>query len=188
MTWRTLETLVWFAFYGALIAFMLIWNTASPTYKAIYVDRTASDWLPDGSRDYALGTEIRGSAFAPYFAEGWWRPEADMRWGRGTRHTLELIPTVDILAGTKLVTEVGVFQLRGARRRTVRVLLNDVEIVRLDMSNQNQTVSVKVPRLPAGVPVVIAFIVERAASPVTQGMSFDQRDLGVRFVSLVIGG
>lgn len=188
MTWRTLETLAWFALYGALIAFLLTWNTASPMYNAIYVDRTASDWLPYETRDYVLGTEVRGSAYAPYFAEGWWRPEAAMRWGRGTRHTLELVPTVDIPAGTPLVTEVGVFQLRDARRRTVRVLLNDAEIAKLDMSNQNQIISVGVPRLLAGVPVTIAFIVERAASPVTQGMSFDQRDLGVRFVSLVIGG
>jgi hypothetical protein len=46
-TLRTLETVAWFALYGAIIVFLLTWNTASPAYNAVYVERTATEWPAD---------------------------------------------------------------------------------------------------------------------------------------------
>lgn len=51
MSLRTLETVAWFALYGAIIFFLLTWNTASPAYNAVYVERTATVWPADAAAD-----------------------------------------------------------------------------------------------------------------------------------------
>lgn len=187
MSRRTLETFAWFAAYGAIILFLLTWNGASTTYNAVYVERTSADWLPDATRDYEPGTTISGSEVSPYFGEGWWRPEPSERWGRGSRSTIELVPTADIPAGSRLVASFGAHLLRDTTTRPVRVLLNGAEIAVVDVSDEASELYVAVPELPAGVPVSITFVVEPAKSPLSQGESADPRELGVMFVQVTLG-
>lgn len=51
MSARTLETIAWLALYAAIIVFLLTWNTASPAYNAVYVERSATVWPSEAARD-----------------------------------------------------------------------------------------------------------------------------------------
>src|ERR1700712_3978487 len=85
---RFIETILWSVFYLAFLVFVLTAHAASPMYSAIFIDRTASDWLPDATRRYAPPDLILGREPSPYFAHGWWGPQTDRRWGKGRRNTI----------------------------------------------------------------------------------------------------
>ena len=51
MSLRTLETIAWFALYAVIVVFLLTWNTASPAYNAVYVERSATVWPADAAGD-----------------------------------------------------------------------------------------------------------------------------------------
>lgn len=187
MGWRSIETAAWFLLYAGLIGFVLLWNTASPTYNAVYRDRSAADWLPEATRAYVPGTEITGNAPSPFFDGGWWRPEETFRWGRGARNALVIAPAQAIPAGSRIVFEIGILPVRLLREYRVDVLVNGETAGRIVAASEARTFELALPfALPAGEPAVIAFLPQVAKSPLSQGYGGDPREMGVRFYRLTI--
>lgn len=187
MRWRTLETAAWLALYAGILIFLFGWNTASPMYNAIYRDRSAADWLPESDRAYEPGTTITGTAPSPYFDGGWWRPEAEFRWGRGTRSGLVIVPTRTMEAGSRIVAELAVFPLRMVREYRVDVIVNGETLGKFAVGNEKRSYEIVLPfALPAEVPATIVLQSQFAKSPVSQGYGLDQRELSVQFFDLVV--
>lgn len=187
MGWRTLETAAWLALYGGILIFLCSWNSASSTYNEIFRDRTSSDWLPGRTRTYEPGTRILGTTPSPYFAGGWWRSEAALRWGRGTQSRLVIEPAVDIDAGARIVTHFAIFPLRAMREYPVNITVNGERIAQIVAGSEQERHEITVPfALPAGRPTTIAFESQFSKSPLSQGYGLDQRELGVQFLDLTV--
>ena len=187
MGWRTFETAAWLALYSAILIFLFSWNSASPTYNAVFRDHSSSDWLPGETRAYEPGTTIRGTAPSPYFAGGWWRPETTFRWGRGTRSRLVIEPTWEIAAGSRIVTHFGLFPLRAMREYRVGIIVDGEQIAEVAAASEKQRYEFVLPfALPAGAPATIVFESQFSKSPLSQGYGLDQRELGLQFFDLTV--
>jgi hypothetical protein len=188
MNLRFIETVGWIGFYGAFIAFALTVRAVSPTYRAVVIERTAADWLPDATRSYAPPDAIVGHEPSPYFGRGWWRPEPDRRWGKGERSTIVVQPARNLPAGSRVKGRIGAL-LGGSRtHQTVVVEVNGIEVDRLDVGtatgDNTRTFDAPLPRAyAAGDEIEIAFIVPDATSPLLPHQSGD-RTLGVCFFEL----
>lgn len=186
---RFLETLIWVAFYLGFLVFAFTYNAASPMYRAIFIEQTATDWLPDATRDYAPPTPILGNEDSPYFAGGWWWADKDGRWGMGERSTLVTLPTRVLARGSRITGRIGAL-LGGTRpEQTIAIEINGVEVERLLFAVADEVRSFDAP-LPApvgsGEVLEIAFVVPGAQSPLLLQIRDDSRQLGVRFYELAV--
>jgi hypothetical protein len=188
---RFLETIVWSVFYFAFLVFVLTAHAASPMYNAIFIERTAADWLPDATRRYSPPDAISEHELSPYFARGWWRPEVDRRWGRGGRNTIVVQPTRSLPEGSRVKGRIGAL-LGGTRsNQTIIIEVNGVEVDRLVFFVNKIAEKVMFDaRLPMpvaeGESVEIAFVVPGATSPLLLHLSDDFRQLGVCFFELAL--
>jgi hypothetical protein len=189
---RFIETIVWSVFYLAFLVFVLTAHASSPMYNAIFIDRTATDWLPDATRRYAPPDAISGQQVSPYFANGWWRPEADRRWGKGGRNTIVVQPTRSLPEGSRVKGRIGAL-LGGSRKNQIIIIeVNGVEVDRLDFVANKSGENIKMfdARLPAAIAegerVEIAFVVPGATSLFLLHGGDDHRPLGVCFFELAL--
>jgi hypothetical protein len=189
---RFLETIAWSIFYGAFLVFALTADAASPTYTAVFIDRTAADWLPDATRRYAPPEAIAGKEFSPYFARGWWRPQPDQRWGKGERNTIVVQPTRSLPEGSRVKGRISALVGRAKPNQTITIEINGVEVDRLDFAANKTAAEIKTfdAKLPAsfieGERVEIAFVVRGATSPFLLRRGEDFRRLGVCLFELAI--
>lgn len=188
---RWIETLLWVALYAGIVAFVLTANASPPMYRAIFFDRTASDWVPGASRSYVPGTVIRGNALSPYFGRGWWTPEKEGRWGRGAENVIVIRPTVTIPAGSPVKASLGAMLAPGRPHQPVTVTLNGEALATLDFTGTMPSVNLAVvttKALPAGQDAFLTIHVPGATSPyLAHAYSRDQREHGIGLATLSIG-
>ena len=190
---RFIETIGWLVFYFAFGVFVFTAHAASPIYSAIFIDRTAADWLPDATRRYVPSETISGKQRSPYFAGGWWQPGADQRWGKGARSTIVVQPTRSLAHGSRVKGRIGAW-LGGDRTvQTIIVEVNGTEVDRLEFNGKEGTMTFDAA-LPGsygqGEPIEIAFVVPGSTSPFLLHAGDDFRQRGVSFyeLALVPGG
>lgn len=186
---RFTETIAWLALYIGFVVFALTAGAASPLYRAVFIDRTASDWEPGATQSYVPSTVIAGNHSSAYFASGWWAPETDARWGRGARSIIIVQPTRDLPVGSRLQGRIGAMVGGHRPNQTIIVEVNGTEADRLEFSLSDRVKIFDVP-LPApvatGDAVEIAFIVPDAGSPLLLHAGPDFRELGVSFYELTL--
>jgi len=184
---RFFESIMWIAFYGAFLIFALTASSAPAMYHAIFISRTAADWLPSGSPRYDLLTPIRGNQLSPNFASGWWRAEAEFRWGRGARSTIVIQPTSDLPKGSRARGRIAAMLGGDRSDQEIKIEIDGVEVADLQFGPSTGIADFDVP-LPSpihvGEQMEIAFIVPGATSPFLLHTSDDDRQLGVRFYEL----
>lgn len=192
---RLIETIGWLTFYGAFSVFVLTAQAACPLYSAIFIHRTAADWLPGATRSYAPPDVISGRELSPYFAAGWWPPENDRRWGKGERNTIVVHPTRRLIDGSRIKGRIGAL-LGGSRtEQTIIIEVDGIEVDRLQFAAKSgegvKTFDVALPVSYAqGEPIEIAFLIPGATSPFLLHAGDDYRRRGVSFyeIALVPGG
>jgi hypothetical protein len=186
---RFVETIVWSVFYFAFAVFVLTADASSPMYRAVFIDRTAADWLPDTTRSYAPPDVILGQKPSPYFAQGWWGVEADRRWGKGERNTIVVQPTRSLPDGSRVKGRIGALVGGTRTSQTIIIEVNGIEVDRLDI-NIGENAATFDARLPAsigeGERVEIAFVVPGATSPFLLHISGEFRQRGVCFFELAL--
>lgn len=188
MTARSIETVAWFGLYVVFALFALTYVGAPPLYRAIYVDHTATDWVQTLRRDYLPGTRIEGNELSPYFGGMWWHVEADGRWGRGSRNSIEVVPTRTIEAGTRVTGRYRSLVGGTQPTRVVRIEVNGVEVYRrLHRSSEQVAFDVPVPhRVEAGETLEVTFVTPEARSPLSMHLGDDFRELGVFLYELTV--
>ena len=188
---RFIETIGWLVFYSAFSVFVLTAHAASPIYSAIFIDRTAADWLPDATRRYVPSEAISGKQFSPYFAGGWWPPEKDRRWGKGERNTIVVQPTRGLAYGSRIRGRIGALSGGGRADQTVIIEVNGIEVDRLKFNGKlGEVVTAFDAALPGsyqeGEPIEIAFVVPGSTSPFLLRANDDFRQRGVSFYELAL--
>lgn len=188
---RFIETVGWLVFYCAFSVFVLTAHAASPIYSAIFIHRTATDWLPGATRTYAPPDAISGKELSPYFAVGWWPPESDRRWGKGGRNTIVVQATRHLTYGSRVKGRIGAL-LGGSRTdQTIIIEVNGIEVDRLQFkAGSGNDIKIFDAPLPAsyaqGELIEIAFVVPGATSSFLLHASDDFRQRGVSFYELAL--
>ncbi|MGN6101559.1 MAG: hypothetical protein ACTHOR_10465 [Devosia sp.] len=188
MSWRTLETLGWLALYLGFAVFVLTADAMTPLYRAVFVERTTADWLPDADLTYVPGTTISGVVPSPYFGAGWWPAVAEGRWGRGGRSVLRLRPGADLPAGSHLRAQLGAF-LASSSPVTIGIAVNGTTIATLPFEPPGRARAIDLPlpmSLPAGEPVEIVLTDSAPSSPLAAHFGADSAVRGVRLLELSI--
>jgi hypothetical protein len=199
MNLRFIETILWVAFYFAFALFALTADTAPPIYRAIFIDRTTTDWLPGASRIYVPSERILGSENSPFFARGWWGAGAKCRWGSAERSTVVVEPTRSISRGGRLRGNLAVL-LGGTRTsQTIGIEVDGIEVTRLEFkateaSAQENVAGENIKMFDAEIPspiaigeaVVIAFVVPGASSPFLIQARDDSRTRSVCLYELAL--
>jgi hypothetical protein len=194
MNLRFIETIGWVVFYGAFVVFALTVHTVSPIYRAVFIDQTVADWLPDTTRRYVPPDAILGKELSPYFGNGWWSPESDMRWGKGGRSTIVVQPTRSLPYGSRVKGRIGALLGRNRANQTIIIEVNGIEVDRLDFSVVKNKIGEDIKTFDAQLPtsfakggqVEITFVVPDATSPFLMHQSNDLRQLGVCFFELAL--
>ena len=184
-----LETLAWFGLYAGLIGFVLFADGSAPMYRQIFIDRTATHWLPDATRDYEPGTTISGTEPSAFFAGGWWWATPDGIWGKGERNVVEVVPRRAVPAGGRVTGTLRAL-IGGLRQsQAVSVSVAGVEIGRLQFEDgSTKEFSFSLPMtLPAGERAEIVFHVPGAQSPLLLHIDGNTRQLGIQLLRLVVG-
>ncbi len=181
-----IEAICWYALYAAFAVFALTANSASPLYRAVFVDKNQADYLTQATRDYAPGQLIRGSEPSAYFAYRWWGPSEDGRWGRGERNEIVLVPTSDLSAGSSVTASFGV-EVGGTKQSQLVILMaNGVEVWRGDLGGHtNINVPLRVDAR-AGEQLTIAFLLPGLQSPLQRLVRGDLRELGIHLQTLAL--
>ena len=186
--WRSLETVGWVALYVAAIAGLVSYQASSPMYRAIFLEKTATFWLPEATRDYHVGTPVIGDGPAPYFAGGWWQPADGTIWGDGGRNRLQFLPDVALEAGTPVEIRIGGLVAPAEESEPVSVEVNGKIAAHFDVGLALAEYSFTLPAaVAAHAPLDIVFVVPEASSPVRMGLGPDHRIYGVRLRSISIG-
>ena len=191
---RSMETVCWVVFYAAFVVFALTVRAPSPIYRAVFIDRTAADWLPDATRRYVPPDVIFGKELSPYFAGGWWRPDPDGRWGKGARNTIVVQPTRGLPGGSRVQGRVGALSGKNRAGQTVIIEVNGTEVDRLEFGAAKNGIPEAIKtfgaRLPApfaaGEQIEITFVVPDSTSPFLMHQSGDFRKLGVFLYELAL--
>jgi hypothetical protein len=188
---RFIETIGWLVFYSAFSAFVLTAHAASPIYSAIFIDRTAADWLPDATRRYVPSEVILGKQFSPYFAKGWWPPETNRRWGKGERNTIVVQPTRSLAYGSRVTGRIGALSGGGRADQTVIIEVNGIEVDRREFKGKHGEVVTAFDAALAGSykqgeSIEIAFVVPGSTSPFLLHANDDFRQRGVSFYELAL--
>ena len=192
---RFIETTLWSVFYLAFLVFALTARASPPLYNAIFFDHTAADGLPGATLRYAPPDAILGQKLSPYFADGWWRPEPDHRWGKGGRNTVVVQPTRNLPDGSRVKGRIGALVGGWRTTQTVIIEVNGVVVDRLDFGpnipgDKVGNARMFDARLPApvaeGERVEIAFVVPGATSFFLLHGGDDARRLGVSFYELAL--
>jgi hypothetical protein len=186
---RFTEIVIWTLFYLGFAVFALTADAAAPMYRAIFIDRTASDWLPDASRSYEPSTPILGNKPSPYFGGGWWLPEDDARWGKGARNSIVVEPTRSLPAGTKISGRIGAMLggLQGHVNIAIEINGTDCADVDFTAADGPKTFEISLPApVTSGQALKITFVVSDANSPFLIHTGSDARQLGTRFYELTV--
>jgi hypothetical protein len=185
--WRMLETAGWLALYAALIGFVLLWNTAPPFYRKVFIEQSTSDWVPHGTRDYEPGTTLGGGTLSAIYAGGWWSPHLDFRWGKGRAHRLVLQPTAPLPAGSRLVTTIAALPVWFGPPREITIAVDGTEVMRRTAGPKPIDIEAALPRaIAAGDEVEIVFGIDRVQSPVTVAASDDAMPVGVALYTVAL--
>jgi len=180
VSWRTLETVGWFALYIGLIAFVLLWNSAPAFYREIFIERSISDWVPDGTRDYVPGTTIAGNELNAVFAGGWWTPQGELRWSKGKFGRVLLRPTRALPTGSRLVATVSALPVWFGPPRELSIGIDGQIVEQRSLGPDPQRIEVPVPAaVAAGDELEITFAIDRVQTPQSVGASDGAMGVGV---------
>jgi hypothetical protein len=186
---RYVETSAWVAFYVACVIFAVTADSSPSEYRAVFIEHTAADWLPNVSRDYLPHQPIPVSEPSPFFAKGWWRPEPDGRWGKGTLNTIIVRPTSALPSGSKIAGRADALIGGHQQNQAITIRINGKEVGRLTFSARRRSQDFQfrlLTAIAAGSEVEIAFEVTNLESPLMLGVEQDSRELGVRLQALTL--
>jgi hypothetical protein len=185
--WRWLETAGWLALYAGLIGFVLLWNTAPPFYREVFIEASISDWVPEGTRDYQPGTVLSGGTLSAVYAGGWWSPNPDFRWGKGRAHRLVLRPTAPLPPGSRLATTIAALPVWFGPPREITIAVDGTELMRRPAGPEPTRIELPLPRaVAAGEEVTIVFGIDRVQPPVTVAAGDEAMPVGVALYAVAL--
>lgn len=185
--WHSLEILAWAALYSTFLAVLFGYNAASPDYRAIFIDKTATYPPADRSTAYVPGTVIAGDLESGYFRGGWWPGRDGRIFSRAATSVIELTPTSEIGAGSRLRGKLSALLGVGLREQRISITVDDTEIGVIEIKGGDVDFDFELSTsAKAGEPLRIAFTIPRISSPLLAHINHDTRMIGISLFEISV--